>query len=256
LKDDQQSPRKYETKEFLPDKRKVLVIGDGKKVRNVVLNLRKYIPDSTIVYDRDDMKEDDDQASNGGHGSQTAHAKDLKLINDNLPCDVVVFADSEPDRDAHDAGILLNVAEIRRMEAGFGEGESIVKVIAEFLDPQNAKLAHSVLGVNVMIISTELLSNYLVQTVKEPGRAKVFNELLDPDGSEISLIPLQDYLQFNEDSMSFCDILYSLRSVGHIALGYISEEENADEGLRVVLNPDKSAQIPKTAKIISLGDFY
>jgi hypothetical protein len=93
-------------------------------------------------------------------------------------------------------------------------------IIVELLDYRNLDLARA-FGEMAAIISSELVSNFLVQLAVDPDRGAVFTELLDPAGNEIYVRPVERFLAPGEEELSFIDIFARARALGEIAIGYI-----------------------------------
>jgi Castor and Pollux protein voltage-gated ion channel component len=224
---------------------KILVIGEGRKVEIIIKNLAGYVPDETTIIHTNEQME-----FTPARNIKLEYRKDLnsiishcEIIQKELPCDVIVLADTNEDIESHDAEILLKITEIRKDEEGLSNKS---RIVSEFLDAQNAELG-TIMGVNVMIISTELLSGYMVQTVKEPKRAKIFEELMTPEGSEICMRPIEYFIEKSLKEPCFMDVLWASRKKGNIAIGYMKNNTQ-------ILNPKvKSKLLPPDARIICIG---
>jgi len=70
----------------------------------------------------------------------------------------------------------------------------------------------------------------------------LFEDIFDPDGSEIYLKPAADYVQGGR-AVNFYTVVEAARRRGEIAVGYrVAEHANdADKLYGVVMNPNKAA---------------
>ncbi len=85
----------------------------------------------------------------------------------------------------------------------------------------------------------------------------VFTDIFDPEGSEIYLKPVSDYVETGKP-LNFYTVTEAARRLGHVALGYrlVSEAGEAAKSYGVHTNPKKSVPVTFTPedKIIVLAD--
>ena len=85
----------------------------------------------------------------------------------------------------------------------------------------------------------------------------VFNDLFDPEGSEIYLKPAVDYVESGQP-VNFYTVLEAARRRGEVAIGYriASELHDAAKAYGVRTNPRKSAEITfaREDKVIVLAE--
>jgi hypothetical protein len=220
----------FTPRDLKPVPRNVLVMGDGLKPRSILEHLPGFLPPGSriaAVQNTDGIdpgrcsfhKFTRPRALRGGEGVEEGRvstdepADSPKLVE----FDSIVLVDDTPDPDRHDAKMLMDLTAIYATVAG---SKLRASIIVELLDYRNLALAQA-FGEMAAIISSELVSNFLVQLAVDPERGAVFTELLDPAGNEIYVRPLETYLAGGEERISFTDIFARARSLGEIAIGYI-----------------------------------
>jgi hypothetical protein len=208
----------------LPPKH-VLVLGNGKKPLSVLRHLPGYLPTGSRVAtnlpltglpaDKLTYESYAHGASPGGPATTSdVSAADLKTF------DCIVLADDLTDPDLHDAKVLMDLTTIY---AAAGGGDVPATAIVELLDYRNVALARA-FGQMAALVSSELVSNFLVQLAVEPARGEVFRELLDPAGCELHVRGTQKYVKSADEKLSFNDLFARVRSCGDILVGFIPRD--------------------------------
>lgn len=136
-----------------------------------------------------------------------------------------------------DARTLITLLHLRDIADRNGHTFSIT---SEMMDIRNRDLAE-VARPDDFIISDQLISLMLGQISENKHLNAVFEDLFDPEGSEIYLKPASDYVALGRP-VNFYTVVESARRQGEIALGYRLHSLAADAGKSygVVVNPDKS----------------
>ncbi len=139
-----------------------------------------------------------------------------------------------------DARTLITLLHLRDIANRLGYTFSIV---SEMLDIRNRNLAE-VAKPDDFIVSDRLVSLLLSQISENKGLAPIFSDLFDPQGSEVYLKPVGDYLRLARE-VNFYTIVESARRHGEIAIGYRLDEHAhaAEKDYGVVINPVKSEQV-------------
>ena len=139
-----------------------------------------------------------------------------------------------------DAQTLITLLHLRDMAQQDG---SDVRLVTEMLDLRNRELAE-VTQVDDFIVSSRLTSLLLAQVSENKELTAVFADLLDPEGSEIYLKPVELYLALGE-SMNFYTVVEAARRRGEIAIGYRRAKLGsvAAQNYGVALNPRKSERV-------------
>jgi voltage-gated potassium channel Kch len=160
---------------------------------------------------------------------------------------------SLPDIQEADARTLVTLLHLRDIE---GSSQAPFSIVSEMLDIRNRELA-KVTRVDDFIVSDKLISLMLAQVSENKDLAGIFEDLFDPDGSEIYLKRAAEYVQLDHP-VNFYTVLESARRRGEVAIGYrlIDRANQAAEAYGVRLNPKKSDRISFSAgdRVIVLAE--
>jgi voltage-gated potassium channel Kch len=139
-----------------------------------------------------------------------------------------------------DARTLITLLHLRDIAERAGQDLSIV---TEMLDLRNRQLAQATQA-DDFIVSDNLVSLMLSQISENRELADVFQDLFNPEGSEIYLKPASDYVEAGR-AVSFYTVVEAARRRGQVAIGYRLEADAFDAGKAygVKLNPKKSLPI-------------
>ena len=129
-------------------------------------------------------------------------------------------------------------------------------MVSEIMDIRNRDLIQ-VARVDDFIISDRLVSLALTQLSENKLVLKVFQDLFNPEGSEIYLKPVEAYLRLDQP-VNFYTVLEAARQRSEVAIGYRlqSEANEADNHYGVHLNPQKFLMITFSQgdRIITLAE--
>ncbi|MBN1533477.1 MAG: NAD-binding protein [Spirochaetes bacterium] len=152
-----------------------------------------------------------------------------------------------------DARTLKTLLHLRDISEKTGRN---LNVISEMMDVKNRDLAQ-VARVNDFIVSDKLISLLMSQVSESKQLNAVFADLFDPEGSEIYLKPVTDYLTPGGD-VNFYTILEAAARRKEVAMGYkiASKAYSEADSFGVVVNPEKSGRISFTQddRIILLAE--
>jgi hypothetical protein len=139
-----------------------------------------------------------------------------------------------------DAQTLITLLHIRRIMESSGKE---LKIVSEMLDVRNRDLAE-VTKADDFIVSDKLISLMMSQVSENKYLMRVFDDLLDADGSEIYLKPIGDYVVAGE-KIDFYTVLESAKRKGQTAIGYRIANQAFDNSnaYGVVVNPKKSEKV-------------
>lgn len=137
--------------------------------------------------------------------------------------------------DARTLITLLHLRDLLGEDDGNGAGPSIV---SEMLDDRNRELAQ-VTQVDDVIVSDQVLSLILAQISENPALGDVFADLLDADGSEIYLRPVDGYVAPGRE-VTFATVVAAASLRQEAALGLRIAADKGDETGGVLVNPPKS----------------
>ncbi|MBI4507299.1 MAG: NAD-binding protein, partial [Chloroflexi bacterium] len=152
-----------------------------------------------------------------------------------------------------DARTLVTLLHLRDMAERHGKPFSIV---SEMLDLRNRQLAEATKA-DDFIVSDHLVSLMLAQISENKHLTGVLAELVDPEGMEIYLKPVEDYVRL-EHAVSFYTLLEAAQRRGEVAIGYRlvgdSRREAGPHG--VAINPRKSERVAFAAgdKVIVVAE--
>jgi ion channel POLLUX/CASTOR len=241
---------------------RTLILGWNERGTQIINELRAYVaPDSevTIVADDASIAEQIEQDSPSDDTLrvvfQQGSTTDRRLLNDlNLPQYrnvIILSAMQEPqESDAQTLITLLHLRDIRQKHS------LNVPIVSEMLDMRNRELA-KVTHADDFIVSDKLISLMLSQIAENKDLLAVFIDLFDPEGSEIYLKPVADYVHLGKP-VNFYTVMEAARQRNEVVLGYRLEHE-ADLPAKqygVAINPQKSNTITFAAgdKVIVLAD--
>jgi Trk K+ transport system NAD-binding subunit len=141
---------------------------------------------------------------------------------------IVVLASSETgvDSDTQTLRVLLRISDIRTYDT------SRAHTVVEITEETNREIFQN-LGVDDIVVSTDIVSVSLAQVAQEPVMGPIYRELLNVGGVEISLRPLVEYIQVDREFV-FDDLVYAAQQKLEIALGVRWGETG-----RIDLNPDR-----------------
>jgi len=163
------------------------------------------------------------------------------------------YGSGPTDPQEADARTLITLLHLRDMSDKTGIDLAIV---SEMLDIKNRELAQ-VTRADDFVVSDNLISLMLSQISENPQLALVFQDLFDPEGSEIYLKPAEDYVRM-ETPLTFYTVVEAARRRNQVALGYRSQREAHDptKSYGVRINPAKSLETTyvKGDRIIVLSE--
>ncbi|HNO30637.1 MAG TPA: hypothetical protein PKI78_02545, partial [Anaerolineales bacterium] len=124
--------------------------------------------------------------------------------------------------------------------------ETPFSIISEMLDLRNRELAEAA-KVDDFIVSDHLISLMLAQLSENADLMNVFTDMFDPEGSEIYLKPVGDYVTLGQPA-NFYTLVEAARQRGETAIGYrlMSESHDSEKSYGVHTNPNKSAKVTFT----------
>lgn len=215
---------------------RILLLGWNRKVPMIIHELDSYAAAGSILTLATEREEPDDTPLSNirlmlHHGDITDRTF-LDSLDMNL-CDHVIIQSCSEDRTPQqaDARTLITLLHLRDIR---GKGGHSFTIVTEMLDERNRKLAE-VSNTDDFIVSDKLVSLLLTQISENWELKTVFQELFDPDGSEIYLKPAGSYVTCGEET-SFHTIAASALRQGETAIGYRNSAG-------IVVNPVKSTPI-------------
>jgi voltage-gated potassium channel Kch len=153
---------------------------------------------------------------------------------------VIVLAYSHIDPQEADAITLVTLLHLRDIAE---RDDTPFSIISEMLDLRNRELAEAA-KVDDFIVSEHLISLMMAQLSENAELLGVFTDMFDPEGSEIYLKPVSDYVSFGRP-VNFQTVIEAARRRNETAIGYriMSEAGNAEKSYGVHTNPKKSEKV-------------
>lgn len=181
---------------------------------------------------------------------------DRSLLNELNVADynhIILLADTKlalQQADARTLTTLLHLRDISEKDA------TPFSIVSEMLDLRNRELAE-VARVDDFIVSEHLISLMLSQLSENGILFDVFADLFDPEGSEIYLKPVANYVAV-EQPVNFYTVIEAARRRGEVAIGYriVSQLHDPAKAYGVRTNPKKSEEVIFAAedKVIVLAE--
>jgi len=233
-----------------PGPERTLLIGWNHSAATIVQELDSYVAKGSQVT----VMADDDRAKND------VRACEKNLTNQKLnfvPGDttnrelldslgimeydhVIALAASGLEPQEADARTLVSLLHLRDIVS---YDETPFSIVSEMLDLRNRELAE-VAQVDDFIVSEHLVSLMLSQLSENENLFDVFQTIFAPEGAEIYLKPVEDYVETGQP-VTFYTVVEAARRRGDTAIGYrvTSEATEAEKQYGVYTNPVKSEKV-------------
>jgi voltage-gated potassium channel Kch len=152
-----------------------------------------------------------------------------------------------------DARTMVTLLHLRDISLREKKPFSVVSEMLDLRDRELTEVAH----VNDFIVSPHLISLMMAQVSENADLFDVFTDIFNPEGSEIYLKPVSEYLKLDKP-VNFYTVIEAARRRSHTAIGYrmISEADDAGKAYGVHINPEKSDLVTfrKEDKIIVVSE--
>ena len=166
---------------------------------------------------------------------------------------VIVLAYSTLEPQEADAKTLVTLLHLRDMAE---KDETPFSIVSEMLDLRNRELAEAT-KVDDFIVSEHLVSLMMSQLSENAELFDVFTDIFDPEGAEIYLKPIADYVIVGQP-VNFYTVVEAAKSRGETAIGYriTAEANDSGKGYGVHTNPKKSENVTFTEqdKVIVIAE--
>lgn len=233
-----------------PKPERGLILGWNRSGATIVRELDNYVPkgsELTVVSDIPDLNK-----SIQGEVGKLNNQK-LKVlegdIRDRALLDklgvtefdhVIVLAYSHLDVQEADAITLVTLLHLRDIAE---KDETPFSIISEMLDLRNRELAEAA-KVDDFIVSDHLISLMLAQLSENADLLGVFTDLFDPEGSEVYLKPIGDYVSLSAP-VNFYTVTEAAKRRGETAIGYriMNQSHDVEKSYGVRTNPKKSEKV-------------
>lgn len=153
---------------------------------------------------------------------------------------IIVLAYSQLDVQEADAITLVTLLHLRDIAE---KDATPFSIISEMLDLRNRELAEAA-KVDDFIVSEHLISLMLAQLSENAELMGVFTDLFDPEGAEVYLKPIGEYVKTGEP-VNFYTAVEAAKRRGQTAIGYrlMRESHDAAKAYGVHTNPKKSEKV-------------
>jgi len=239
-----------------PKPEKCLILGWNRFGTTILRELNNYVPkgsqalvvaDTTVSAEAGQaervIKQECSRLSNQKvsfqHGD-TTDRRHLEAIHAADYDHVIVLSYAGLDVQAADAKTLVTLLHLRDIAE---RDETPFSIVSEMLDLRNRELAE-VTNVDDFIVSEHLASLMMSQLSEDADLYAVFTDIFDPEGSEIYMKPVGDYVQLGKP-VNFYTLVEAARRRGQTAIGYRLEAEahDASKSYGVHTNPKKSEAV-------------
>jgi len=237
-------------KPLKPKTEKCLIVGWNRSGAIIVRELDNYVPKGSLLTIFSDIYGVDKQLRRQGIKLQNqkltikeGDTTDRELL-DQLGVEeydhVIVLSNSGLNNQEADAKTLVTLLHLRHMA---GHDATPFSIVSEMLDIRNRELAE-VTQVDDFIVSEHLISLMLSQLSEDADLFEVFTDIFSPEGSEIYLKPISDYVETGVP-VNFYTVVEAARHRGETAIGYrlVSEVKDAGKSYGVHTNPEKSKEV-------------
>ncbi|PSL00588.1 Trk K+ transport system NAD-binding subunit [Murinocardiopsis flavida] len=231
-----------------PTPRMVLMIGWNERARRIIEQLDSYLAPESGVHvaarrpgARDEIDELRPLLKNTAVVFAEAETTDrsfLERVDFSMYQHVIVLTYDHLELQAADSLTLVTLLHLRDMAERRNEKYSIV---TEMRDDHNRQLAQ-ITQTDDFIVSGKLISLLMTQISENRHLNTVFATLLDPEGSEIYLKPVEEYVR-PAVRIDFYTVLEAARRRGQVAMGYRIQARASGPDHGIVLNPDKRERI-------------
>ena len=246
-----------------PQPEKCLILGWNRSGTTIVHELDNYVPKGSQVTVVADVYNIEKQVT--AQGGKLKNQKLVVLEGETTDRDllntlnvqdydhVIVLAYNTLEPQEADAKTLVTLLHLRDMAE---KDETPFSIVSEMLDLRNRELAEAT-QVDDFIVSEHLVSLMMSQISENAELYDVFTDIFDPEGSEIYLKPISDYVAIGEP-VNFYTVIEAAKRRGQTAIGYRLEAEAGDAGKAygVHTNPKKSEKVVFTAedKVIVIAE--
>jgi len=234
----------------MPKPEKCLILGWNRSGVTIVRELDNYVAKGSQVTVVADIYNIEKQINAQGgklinqklvvEEGETSDRDLLNKLNVQDYDHVIVLAYSTVEPQEADAKTLVTLLHLRDMSE---KDETPFSIVSEMLDLRNRELAEAT-KVDDFIVSDHLVSLMMSQLSENAELFDVFTDIFDPEGAEIYLKPVGDYVATGQP-VNFYTVTEAARKRGETALGYRITAEVNDSGKSygVHTNPRKSEQV-------------
>ena len=158
---------------------------------------------------------------------------------------VLVLCNTDLEPEQADAQTLITLLYLRDIA---DRNHHTFQVVTEILDVRNQTLVQATRP-DDFVISEQIVSRMLAQVAEQKSLNAVFADLFNPEGSEIYLKPVTDYVTIDRP-VNFYTVVEAAKEHGESAIGYRcqADTKNSARAYGVVINPKKDQPITFTSE--------
>jgi voltage-gated potassium channel Kch len=241
---------------------RALILGWNRSASTILRELDHYVPSGshidvvTSLAVQAEFKECCKALKNQKATLRQADPTQRRLLDDLNIAEydhVIVLSEAGLDIQAADARTLVTLLHLRDLA---GKDATPFSIVSEMRDIRNRQLAE-VTQVDDFIISEHLVSLMMSQLSENWRLHAVFSDIFDPEGSEIYLKPVQNYIKTGTP-VNFYTLVEAACRRGETAIGYrlAHQANDASSTYGVHTNPKKSEFVTYTDqdKLIVLAE--
>ncbi len=209
---------------YVPEGSAVTVVAAGDGIEPEIGRLEPRLRRQAITYHAGDPT---DRATLDRLGVETFHH-------------IIVLCSDVLDPSRADARTLVTLLHLRDIASKLDRDFSIVSEMLDLRDRALAEVARA----DDFIVSDRLISLMIAQVAESKHLNAVFDDLLDPAGSEIYLKPAGEYVALGTE-VTFAAVLEAARRRGEVAFGYrrAALATDASAAYGVTINPARTATL-------------
>ncbi len=252
-----------------PKPEKCLILGWNRFAATILRELNNYVPrgshalvvaDPTVSAEVADVehviKQECSKFSNQKVSFKRGDTTDRRMLESIQAADydhVIALSYAGLEVQEADAKTLVTLLHLRDIAE---RDETPFSIVSEMLDLRNRELAE-VTNVDDFIVSDHLISLMMAQLSEDADLYAVFADLFNPEGSEIDMKPVGDYIEVGKP-VTFYTLVEAARRRGQSAIGYrlATETGEPEKSYGVHTNPKKSELVTFTPedKVIVLAE--
>ena len=230
---------------------KTLLMGWNWKAPTIMRELDNYVPKGsylTVMAKGEGLEEEVNEIASAlknekvvfETGDITDRRKLESLHLDDFDHIILLCYSDDLEVQKADARTMITLLHLRDIAEKKNQDFSIV---SEMLDIRNRNLAE-VSQADDFIVSDKLISLMMAQVSENKSLNSVFQDIFDPEGSEIYLRPISTYVEPGK-AVNFYTVIESARKKNETAIGYrlSADARNSSLSYGVHLNPDKSEKV-------------
>jgi voltage-gated potassium channel Kch len=231
-----------------PRPERVLLLGWNRRAPIIAYELSRYVAEGSVLTIAADTPDLDDVVANLSVASanlsvqygriDTTSRAALEALDIPAYDHVLVLGYSDLlGAQPTDTKTLVTLLHLRQIADVAGVH---VKVVSEMVDVRNRELAE-VTRADDFVVSNKLVSLMLAQASENDSLAAIFDDLLDEEGSEIYMRPMDDYVALGLP-VNFYTVTEAARLRGEVAMGYHRPRPGAKAN-GILVNPAKAAPV-------------